>query len=172
MGTVAYETGTVDVTPSIKLTPTSATLKLDTAGGVPGEGFQVPVDSGGTPTVSIKIQKDGSYNGNAPRLVLKANPALGVDADTVLGTFSGGSGSWQTVSGACPAASVNGVYEVVVDCDGTAGNVFVDTLTVTGGSTAGPGGMKFWSYGLPAAMVSNVSGGAGPMGERSYVFGL
>lgn len=145
-GTVTYETSTVDVSPSIKLTPLLSTEKLDTAGGIQGKGFLVPVTSGQTPTISVKVQKDGSYNGNAPRLILKANPGIGVTTDTVIATFSGGSGSWQTVSGATAAATADGVMEFVVDCDGTAGNIFVDTMTATG-SAALTGDMKFWAGG-------------------------
>jgi len=169
-GTVAYDTGTVDVSPSIKMTPLSAIEKLDTAAGIPGSGFYVPVDNGSTPTVSIKVQKDGSYNGNPPRLILKANASLGILADTVIDTFSGGSGSFQTLSGTAPAAADAGMMEFVVDCDGTAGSVYVDTLSVIGGSVKAPGGMDFFVAGLPVAIVSNSSGGAGTV-ETSYPFG-
>jgi len=148
-GTLAYETTTVDASPSVKLTPTSATVKLDTSGNIPQAGFYVPVDNGSTPTVSIKIQKDASYNGNAPRLILRRNDAVGVTSDTVIGTFSGSSGSFVTVSGTCAAATDVGVYEFVVDCDGTAGNVFVDTFTVTGAGASAVSGLNYWFGGLP-----------------------
>jgi hypothetical protein len=89
----------------------------------------VPIANGQLATISVKVQKDGSYNGNAPRLIQKANPAIGVNSDAVLATHSAGSGSFQTLSGATAAATDDGVIECVVDCDGTAGNVYVDTWT-------------------------------------------
>jgi hypothetical protein len=50
--------------------------------------------------VSVKVQKDGSYNGNVPCLIVKANPALGITSDTVLQTCTVNSGSWTTCT--CP----------------------------------------------------------------------
>jgi len=149
IGRIAYETTTVDASPSIKLTPASATIKLSTDAMMLGSGFYVPVDNGSTPTVSVKIQKDGSYNGNAPRLMLRANYAIGITADTVIGTFSGGAGSFQTVSGTTAAATDAGVMEFYVDCDGTAGNIFVDTFTVTGAGASAVSGLNYWFGGLP-----------------------
>jgi len=149
IGRIAYETTTVDASPSIKMTPLSATIKLSTDATMLGAGFYVPVDNGSTPTVSVKIQKDGSYNGNAPRLMLRANYAIGIAADTVIGTFSGSSGSFQTVSGTTAAATDAGVMEFYVDCDGTAGNIFVDTFTVTGAGASAVSGLNYWFGGLP-----------------------
>ncbi len=150
VGSVTIETTTVDVSPSIKMTPIFAGVnsKLDTSGNALGAGFYVPVDNGSTPTVSIKVQKDASYNGNAPRLILKRNDAIGILADAVIDTFSGGSGSWDTLTGTTAAATDDGVMEFVVDCDGTAGNIFVDTFTVTGAGTSPVSGLKYWFAGL------------------------
>lgn len=130
-GTLAYETTTVDVSPSLKMTPTSATYKLTSNARISGRGWLVKANSGQVITPSVKVQKDGSYNGAAPRLVVKANPAVGITADTVLDTHSIGSGSFETLSGATAALSADGVLEFIVDCDGTAGNIYVDTFTVT-----------------------------------------
>lgn len=127
VGTLTLDTTTVDVTPSLKLTPSSASFKLDTAAVQVGRGFLVGVLSGQTVTVSVKVQKDGSYNGNAARLLQKMNYGVGVTADVVLATHSAGSGTFQTLSGTSAAATADGVMEFVVDCDGTAGNIFVDT---------------------------------------------
>ena len=120
----------MDVTPAIKLTPTSSTVKLESHGGVRGRGFLYVVTSGVAINPSAKVRKDGSYNGNNPRLVLKANPALGVAADTVLDTLSVAANNWEILTAATPAPTDNGVFEVIVDCDGTAGNAFVDTIGV------------------------------------------
>lgn len=118
-GTIALDTGTTHLSgASEKLTPVSATVKLES--GV----RQYRVDSGMTVSPTVFVYKDGSYNGNQPRLVLKANPALGVAADTVLATYSASTGSWNQMTGTTPTASANGVFTFVVDVDGTAGNVF------------------------------------------------
>jgi hypothetical protein len=127
LGNLAYEGTTVDTQPALKLTPLHATVKLTSNALTRARGFMVPVNQGFTRTVSVKVRKDGTYNGNAPRLVLKANPAVGVDDDVVLDTLSVGVNTWETLSGTTAAASVVGVFEFIVDCDGTAGNVYVDT---------------------------------------------
>lgn len=88
---------------------------------------RIAVASGKKITVSVYVQKDGSYNGAQPRLVLLANPAIGIDDDTVLDTLSVGSGSWQQLSGQMAAnAEETGYVEAVVECDGSAGAVYVD----------------------------------------------
>lgn len=126
-GTVEIETTTFDVTPAIKMTPRVAATKLESHAGRIGRGFLVPVTSGNTVTPSVKVRKDSSYNGNAPRLILKANYAIGITADAVLDTLSVGVDTWETLSGTTSAASADGVMEFVVDCDGTAGSIYVDT---------------------------------------------
>lgn len=131
VGTLSKETTTVDVSPSMKMVPLHATIKLESNAGIRGRGFLARVSSGQSKTLSVKVQKDGSYNGNAPRLVLKANPSIGITADTVLDTLSVGSGTWETLSGATASASADGVFEFVVDCDGTAGAIYVDTPGVS-----------------------------------------
>lgn len=122
LGTVARETTTVHTSPvSSKLTPSGATAGLRLQSGP----ARVPVASGATKTPSVWVRKDGSYTGSAPRLILKANPALGITDDVVLATFSAAADTWQQLSGTSAAASEAGVLEMVVDCDGSAGNVYV-----------------------------------------------
>ena len=140
-GEVAYEGTTCDVVPCLKLTPSSAARKLQSNAGVSGRGFMVAVQSGQTPAISVKIRKDGTYNGNAPRLLVYP---VGSSTATVLGTFSASANTWQTVSGTMSAASADGAVEVVVDCDGTAGNVYVDTFAATG--SKGIDGSLSWFY--------------------------
>ena len=167
-GTVTYETTTVDASPvSIKLTPSSAAVKLDTTAMLDCSRMVIPVDSGQTPTISIKVQKDGSYNGNPPRFIAKRNDAIGITADTVLATFSAGSGVWQSLSATLAAVTDRGLVEVVVDCDGTAGNIFVSTLAATGASTQSPGATTLWQEGLAHAMVATAGGGGGGSGGIS-----
>lgn len=128
-GTISYETGTVDVSPGLKLEPRLTGKKLDSGGCIRSRGFRRYVQNGQVCTPSIKVRKNGAYNGAAPRLVLKANPAVGIDSDTALDTLSVGADTWETLTAACPAVDADGVLEFVVDCDGTAGAVFVDTFT-------------------------------------------
>jgi hypothetical protein len=72
--------------------------------------------------------------------MLKANPAIGITTDTVIATASAAAGSWGQISGTTAAASDDGVFEFVVDCDGTTGWTNVDdwsdnvTLPATSGT--------------------------------------
>lgn len=156
-GTLSYETSTVDVSPAMKMVPDHVTQKLDTAAGVRGRGFLVGVASGEQPTISVKVRKNAGYDGNAPRLVLKANASIGINADVVLDTLSVGADTWEVLTGQIPsAATANGVVECVVDCDGTtAGAVFVDTWSATGAGAVDTGGLKTWMDGFPV-----ITGGA------------
>ncbi len=125
LGTVAYETSTVRTVgrPSEKMTPT-----VGTTGAVRlrGSSKRIAVDSGKAVTVSCYVRKDGSYNGNQPRLILLANPALGIDDDLTLDTMTGAASQWEQLTGTmAPVAEEDGVVEVVVECDGSAGNAFV-----------------------------------------------
>jgi hypothetical protein len=130
-GISQIETTTVDVSPSQKLSPLEAVgTPFDSHALIVGWGFLVPVLSGQAVTVSVKVQKDGSYNGTTqPQLVQLANDQIGVAADVVLATLSVGAGTFETLSGTTAAASADGVQEFIVRVYGTAGNVFVDTWT-------------------------------------------
>ena len=145
-GILSYETTTVDVSPALKMAfSTGATSrKFQSNGGVRGMGFVVPVESGRAITVSVKVRKDGSYTGAAPRLVLKDNPVLGFTSDVVLDTLSVGANTWETLTGTTSAATARGVLEFVVDGDGTAGAVYVDTWRTPGGSTRLPGDFAYF----------------------------
>lgn len=97
-------------------------------------GGKVAVDSGGTVNIAVYVRKsvvgDGAaYNGAQPRLLLKANPAIGVSADVVLDTMVAAAGTWEQLAATTGAATDDGVMEFVVDCDGTAGWVNHDDWT-------------------------------------------
>ena len=78
------------------------------------------------------IGDGAAYNGNQPRLMLRRNAAVGITSDTVLATSSAaGDGAFEVLSGTTVAASDNGVMEVYLDCDGTAGWVNVDDWVVS-----------------------------------------
>ena len=133
--------------PSQLMTPTSATLKLESAAQF--QGIKIPVANGGSVTATVFIRKSASYNGNQPRLIVRANPAIGIAADAVLATYSGGTGSWASISGATAAVTDDGEVELVVDCDGTAGAINVDDWSTTGGAQDN-GALGYWFNGLPA----------------------
>lgn len=125
-GTVFYEATTFHTAaPSEKLTPLSASLKLSSG------PKRVAVANGATLTVNVWVRKDGTYNGNAPRLIQRANPHIGVNSDAVIDTLSVGTNTWEQLTGTTAAATDNGVAEFYVDCDGTAGNAFVDDWSLT-----------------------------------------
>lgn len=117
--------------PSMRMTPSSASNKLPSASR--WEGVLFNINSGQALTVAASIRKsavgDGAaYNGNQPRLIARANAAIGITSDTVLATYSAGTGSWNTISGTTPTATDDGAVEIIVDCDGTAGWINVDDI--------------------------------------------
>jgi len=128
-GIARREVTTTDAGAGLKLTPLSALVKLTSSAQTPGRGFLVPVDSGQAVTVTVKVRKDSSYNGNAPRLVMLGSSGVVSDVDVVGDTLSVGVDTWETLTYTTPTTTDAGVLEFIVDCDGTAGNVFVDTWT-------------------------------------------
>lgn len=115
---------------SMKMTPSSASIKLESSGEF--GGFKVQVANGQTCTPTVYVYEDASYNGARARLIVKQNYALGITADTVLDTATAASdGAWEALTGTTAAVTDDGVLEFVVDCDGTAGNLFVDTFSAT-----------------------------------------
>jgi hypothetical protein len=131
---------------SLRVTPTQATTKVQTS-----PSWGTAVLSGGTVTPSVRIRKsvagDGTaYNGNQPRLMMRANPVAGFTADVVIATCSGAAGSWETVTGTTAAVAENTRLEFYVDCDGTTGWINVDNFTMASDVTSG---IEVWSNGSP-----------------------
>jgi hypothetical protein len=136
-------TGSLDVdntyfhtaAPSLRMSPGSATLKLESAAS--GRGKKAAVNNGGTATFSVWVRKSSvaaggaDYNGNQPRLVLKKNIGAGIASDTVLDTMTVGLDTWEQLSSTTPAVTDDAVLEVVVDCDGTTGFLNVDDWSVS-----------------------------------------
>lgn len=116
--------------PSERLTPSSASLKLQS-------GIRtVAVDDLGTVTINVYVRKsvvgDGAaYNGNQPRLIVRKNLACGITSDTVLDTMTVAAGSWEQLTGTTAAVDADGALEFFVDCDGTAGWINVDDWSVS-----------------------------------------
>jgi len=141
-----------------------------------GQGVKVAVASGNTVTVCVWIRKSASgytsgvnYVGDEPRLIVRANPALGSHffSDTVLATSTlstnygtwGGNGVGSPLCGTTSATAADGEAEFIVDCDMTAAayttyagsgpgwiNV-ADWSTSTGVNPAGS--QQFWFNGVP-----------------------
>ena len=115
--------------PSMRMTHNSSTKKLESAPR--GKGILVPAINGQSSSLSANVRKsvigDGAaYNGNQPRLIQRANPALGQNADVVLATYSASAGSWNLLNGTTSVATDDGAWELIVDADGTAGFVNVE----------------------------------------------
>lgn len=129
-GTLRNDTAIFNTaSPSMRMTPNNANSKLESANQF--RGIQVAVASGGTVTINVYTRKstagDGAaYNGAQPRLIQKANPAMGFNSDVVIDTHTAAAGTWEQLTGTTGAAGDDGVLEFVVDCDGTAGWVSVD----------------------------------------------
>lgn len=79
-------------------------------------------------TINAYVRKNAAYNGNAARLVLKGKVLTGISSD-VVDTHAAAVDDWELleVKGTPTEA---GVLECFVDCDGTAGNIFVDDFAV------------------------------------------
>lgn len=122
LGTVSLDTATFrTASPSEKLEPTAATAAIKLLSGVK----RVPLASGQTCTISAYVNKGGTYNGAAPRLRVRHNPAAGISEATVA-THAAASGSFSQLTGAVGPVSEDCVLEFEVDVDGTAGQVNVD----------------------------------------------
>lgn len=99
--------------PSMRMTPNSATVKLESAPRFTARGMEVAVANGGTVNVGVYLRKsavgDGAaYNGNQPRLIQRANAALGQNADVVLATYSASTGSWNQLTATSSTATDDG----------------------------------------------------------------
>jgi hypothetical protein len=126
-GTIQIEGTTVHTgSQSVKLTPNNASNKLE------GPSFFAAVASGETLTPTVYVYEDGSYNGARARLFLRRNDAIGVTSDTLIDTATASSdAAWEALTGTTASATDDGVMEFYVDCDGTAGNLFIDSFSVT-----------------------------------------
>lgn len=129
VGLLTIDTTIFDVTPSLRMAPTSATNKFRVTVG------RVNVNSGQTVTPTIKVREsvvgDGTaYNGNRIRLLVLRNDSLGILADTVLATATVSSvGAFESISGATAAVNDDGQLAFAIDCDGTTGWINADTLS-------------------------------------------
>lgn len=126
VSTYTLDTSVYDITPSLKITS--------------GEScrFRAAVANGQALTLSVKVRKsvigDGvAYVGDQLRLMVAANPALGINSDTILATSTNAAnGAFETISGLTATVNDNGVLEFfVTGLNRTAGFFNIDTLLVT-----------------------------------------
>ena len=115
--------------PSLRITPTSVTLKSVTP------NVRVAVKIGNTITINVWVRKsitgDGAnYNGAQPRLMYLYNPFLGNLTETVGATMTASNGVWQKLVYTTPAALNTGVAEFYVDCNGSTGWINVDDWSI------------------------------------------
>jgi hypothetical protein len=112
--------------PSQKLTPSP------TANGKLESGLAVAVvDSGASQTVKVWVRVSAAYNGAAPRLLRKADVTMhAAKVDAVLDTFSGAADTWVQLEGTTTALA-DGAFAYCVDCDGTAGAVYIDDWSIS-----------------------------------------
>jgi hypothetical protein len=105
-----------------------------------------------------------TYNGDNPRMIVRANPFMGVQTDTVLGTSSPTAGAWSQFCATLPTAPADGKFEVVVDADqtftsspGGSVNITEWSCTTCGSTNTG----QFWWNGSPADFVAPAATGSG-----------
>jgi hypothetical protein len=124
-GWITIETTTYRTnSPSEKIAPSGATSTRKMRSAI----RQVVVNASASKTISVWVRKDSSYAGNAPRLIQRSSPALGssFDADVVVDTHTAAADTWEELTGTASTPDADGVMEFYVDCDGSAGAIFVD----------------------------------------------
>lgn len=123
LGTIEYESTIFHGSaPSEKLTPSGATAALRLRSQI----RRIPVESGQAMAVSVWVRKSAAYAGSTVRLLLLSNAAIGITDDTVLDSMTAAADTWEQLSGTTVAVSADGVLEVCIEVDGSAGIVYVD----------------------------------------------
>ena len=146
--------------PSLKITPSATLSKVENIIA------RVPVNSGSTitPTVYVRLSQSASgdsanYNGAAPRLILLADPSIGIAVDTVLATHSGTANVWEAMTGTTASFTGVGVARLVIECDGTTGFIGVDDFSCAGVSTTQD--YKYWNQDVLGVFVNGEPSGGG-----------
>lgn len=95
-----------------------------------------------------------TYNADAPRMIVRANPYMGVQSDTVMGTSSLTAGSWSQFCANTPTAPADGEFEIVVDADQTftsspGGSINLAEWSCT--NCGATNNTQYWWNGAPAS---------------------
>jgi hypothetical protein len=98
-----------------KLIPFSTTIKLHS-----GSKY-VALNSSQKTLVSVYVRIDSTYNGTLPKLIVKANPSVGIMENTIIDTCDAVMDEFQILTGYSPITNDVGVLEFFVECDGTSG---------------------------------------------------
>jgi hypothetical protein len=118
---------------SLKCVPNSANAPLRV------KGFEVPLKSGYTASISLKVRKSvvgdgGVYNGIQPYVVMKYNPMAnfsGITSDVIIGTATdAANGAWQTLTYTTPISNDNTNLEFWFYQTGTTGWINWDSIIV------------------------------------------
>lgn len=163
-------------TPSMRMTPNTASVKLESAPANSGGswGFTARVASGNALTVSVWVRKSAATDASGrdypagatylPHLVLRKNVCAGIAADVILDTMLVGTavGTWQQLTGTTAVVTDDAELEFIVDMmvDAVVSPVAwinVDDFSVT--SQMDSRGFKVWADGLPAVTGDNAAGG-------------
>ena len=126
LGTIERDTVVFNgASPSEKLTPKDITYRMESS------QHCTTVQSGNSITAWVTLYESSAWNGgSAPRLILKANPAIGINTDAVITSSCTNTpcsvSKWLQYTGTTAAASADGVMCFVVDTLGTVGTVNVD----------------------------------------------
>jgi len=125
-GTITSETAIRHTASGLawKMTPLRAGQKLRLL----PNNFKLTVIGNKEVTINVYVRKNAAYNGNAPRLVLIGGVLSGISSD-VVDSLSVGVDTWEQLE-VKGTPTESGVLEFYVDCDGTAGDIFVDDFGV------------------------------------------
>lgn len=148
-GTITADTATRHTASgySWKMTPALAAMKLVLPGPSQFDTFKRAAVANVAVTVTLYFQKDGSYNGAAARLVVIGGVTPGIATDQTA-SMSVASGNWEQLT-VTVTPTADGVIEFYADCDGTAGNIYVDDAAVA-------------QVGLPVTTTLDIPGRGAP----------
>jgi len=145
------------------LSKTSLPSVKVTAHGAGSPNARVPaitcaVAASDTIMVTVNVRKsvagDGLvYTGFQPRLIVKANPALGINAEVTIATASNAAnGAFMALAGTIPAVTADGVVEVEVESDPLSGFINIDDVYATKIKNAS-GSFTYWHEGRPFPVI-------------------
>jgi hypothetical protein len=108
--------------PSEKMAPNGATTGQRLRSAIK----RIPVASTKALSVSVWVRKSAAYTGSTVRLIALSNYPMGILDDTVVDSMTAAADTWEQLTGTLPTATADGVVELCVECDGSAGLVYVD----------------------------------------------